>query len=77
MRTRGVSRIPCASRTRVACLPHERDDFGLLICDFRQKRYTRSVRPPFRQAMNAGAHEPFMRQEIPFFQILICKHRPQ
>jgi hypothetical protein len=76
-RTRDVSRIPCASGTRAARLPGERDDFASLICDFRQKRYTQSVRPPFRQAMNVGAHGPFLRQEIPFFQILICKHRPQ
>jgi hypothetical protein len=36
-RTRGVSRIPCASRTRAARLLRERDDFALSICDFRQK----------------------------------------
>jgi hypothetical protein len=77
MRTRGVSRIPCAFGTGVACLPRERDDFALLICDFRQKRCTQSVRQFFRQAVNVAAHARFLRQEIPFFQTLFCKHRPQ
>jgi hypothetical protein len=37
VRTRGVSRIPCASGTRAARLPGQRDDFVPLICDLRQK----------------------------------------
>jgi hypothetical protein len=77
IRTRGISRIPCASGARVTCLPGERDDFAPLICDLRQKRYTQSVRPFFQQAVNVAAHAPFLRQEIPFFQTLFCKHRPQ
>jgi hypothetical protein len=71
MSTRGVSRIPCAFGMRVAGLLRERDDFALRTCDLCQKRYTQSVRTTFRQAMNVAAREPFQRQGIPFFQILI------
>src|SRR5438445_13578656 len=69
-RTRDVSRIPCASGTRAAHLPGERDDFASLICDFRQKRYTQSVRPPLRQAVNVSAHGPFCGKRYLFFRYL-------
>src|SRR3982074_3147863 len=76
LRTRDVSRIPCASRTRVARLPRERDDFALLICDLRQKRYTQSVRPLFRQAMNVGAHEPLLAARDTFFSDTFLQTSP-
>jgi hypothetical protein len=51
--------------------------FYRLVCDLRQKRCTQSVCRSSRLAVNVPAHASFLRQEIPFFQILICKHRPQ
>ena len=51
-------------------VPRERDDFALRTCDLRQMRYTQSVRPFFRQAVNVQAGEPFSDKRYHFFRYL-------